>query len=81
MTHKLIKTGTYSVMHLTVAVAVAYALTRDWQIALSVGLIEPMVQTVAYSFHESIWSWIAEQRGKKRSADQAPPSAPVSAAA
>lgn len=47
---------TYSVMHLMVAVSVAFALTRDWRIALGVGIIEPMVQTVAYVFHERAWA-------------------------
>jgi uncharacterized membrane protein len=47
---------TYSAMHLCVAIAVAYALTRDWRIALGVGVIEPMVQTVAYMAHEKAWS-------------------------
>lgn len=47
---------TYSMMHLCVAVCVAYALTRDWRIALGVGVIEPMVQTVAYMAHEKLWS-------------------------
>lgn len=55
MIRKLMKTGTYSLMHLTVAVAVAYALTRDWQIALGIGLIEPLVQTFAYTLHETLW--------------------------
>lgn len=47
---------TYSAMHLCVAIAVAYALTRDWRIALGVGVIEPMVQTIAYMAHEKAWS-------------------------
>jgi uncharacterized membrane protein len=47
---------TYSLMHLSVAVTVAYVLTRDWRIALGVGVIEPMVQTVAYMVHEKAWS-------------------------
>ncbi len=47
---------TYSAMHLSVAITVAYALTRDWRIALGVGVIEPMVQTVAYMAHEKAWS-------------------------
>jgi uncharacterized membrane protein len=51
-----LKPVTYSVMHLLVAVSVAYALTRDWRIALGVGIIEPMVQTVAYVFHEKAWA-------------------------
>jgi uncharacterized membrane protein len=51
-----LKTLTYATMHLTVAVAVAYALTRNWHIALAVGLIEPLVQTVAFNLHERAWS-------------------------
>jgi uncharacterized membrane protein len=50
------KTATYAAMHLTVAVAVAYVLTRDWRIALAVGLIEPMVQTVMFNLHERAWA-------------------------
>lgn len=48
---------TYSAMHLSVAIAVAYALTHDWRVALGVGVIEPMVQTVAYMVHERAWSF------------------------
>lgn len=46
------KTGTYSLMHLTVAIAVTYAITQDWRAALAVGLIEPAVQTVAFLIHD-----------------------------
>jgi uncharacterized membrane protein len=51
-----LKPVTYSIMHLGVAVTVAFVLTRDWRIALGVGVIEPMVQTVAYMLHEKAWS-------------------------
>lgn len=51
------KPVTYSAMHLSVAITVAYALTQDWRIALGVGVIEPMVQTVAYMVHEKAWSF------------------------
>ncbi len=51
-----LKPVTYSLMHLSVAISVAYALTRDWRIALGVGVIEPMVQTIAYTLHEKAWS-------------------------
>lgn len=51
-----LKTLTYASMHLTVAVAVAYALTRDWRIALAVGVVEPLVQTVFFNLHERAWS-------------------------
>lgn len=49
------KTSTYGVMHFIVAVSVAFALTRDWRIALAIGLLEPAVQTVAYAVHERLW--------------------------
>ena len=59
MSRGLLKTLTYSLMHLTVAIAVAYALTGNWTIALSIGLIEPFFQTIAYSVHERLWDrWI-----------------------
>lgn len=51
-----LKTLTYASMHLVVAVTVAYVLTRDWRIALAVGIVEPMVQTVAFNLHERAWS-------------------------
>ena len=56
MPHAALKTLTYGLMHLVVAVAVAYAVTRSWQAALAVGLIEPFIQTVAYNLHERAWS-------------------------
>ena len=56
----LMKTGTYCLMHFTVAMAVAYALTGSWKIALSIGIIEPLVQTFFFYFHERAWSKRAE---------------------
>jgi len=50
------KTGSYAVMHLIVAITVAYLLTRDWQAALAIGLVEPFVQTFAFYFHDKAWS-------------------------
>ncbi|MEQ8433791.1 MAG: DUF2061 domain-containing protein [Oceanicaulis sp.] len=50
------KTASYALMHLVVAMAVAYALTRDWRAALAIGLVEPLVQTIAYTLHERAWA-------------------------
>jgi uncharacterized membrane protein len=50
------KTASWSLVHMTVAIAVAYALTRNWQAALAVGLIEPLFQTVAFALHERAWA-------------------------
>jgi len=68
-----LKTGTYSLMHLAVAMTVAYAITRDWGAALAIGLIEPAAQTVAYFFHERFWT-----RRAKPAATAAPSPAPAS---
>ena len=56
MRRTLTKTATYSAMHMTVAMAVAYALSGNWTVALGIGLIEPLVQTVAYHIHEKAWA-------------------------
>ena len=50
------KTASWSVTHMLVAIAVAFALTRNWQAALAVGLIEPIFQTIAYALHERAWN-------------------------
>jgi uncharacterized membrane protein len=50
------KSLTYGGTHLVVAIAVAFAVTRDWRAALAVGLIEPVVQTIAYTLHERAWA-------------------------
>jgi len=60
MNRTLLKTCTYAVMHLTVAVIVAFALTRSWRIALAVGIVEPIVQTFAFALHERLWSRAAK---------------------
>lgn len=52
------KTLSYSLMHLLVAVTVAFALTRDWHAALAIGLIEPVFQTLAFAVHERVWARI-----------------------
>lgn len=51
----LTKTVTYAVMHLSVAIAVAYAVSGDWAIALSIGVLEPLVQTGFFAMHERLW--------------------------
>ncbi|MDO9430130.1 MAG: DUF2061 domain-containing protein [Pseudomonadota bacterium] len=57
--HTAKKTFSYSMMHLVVAITVAYALTRDWRAALAIGMIEPIFQTMAFVVHERVWARIA----------------------
>lgn len=69
MTRVALKSSTYAVMHLLVAIAVAYALTRDWRVALAVGLVEPFVQTIFFTIHDRVWARIETRPA--RLADQA----------
>ncbi|MFN3229864.1 MAG: DUF2061 domain-containing protein [Asticcacaulis sp.] len=62
-----LKTGTYAVMHLCVAVTVTYAITGNWKAALAIGLIEPFVQTFAYMGHEKVWARFGGERHAKDS--------------
>lgn len=49
------KTVTYSMTHVTVAITVAYVLSGSMTVALSIGLIEPLVQTFTFYWHERGW--------------------------
>lgn len=58
------KSVSYGVMHFTIAVLVAFALTRDWRLALAVGTIEPLVQTVFFTLHDQVWKRVEARRGR-----------------
>lgn len=51
----LIKTATYLSIHLTVGFTVAYLMTGSVAIAGGIALIEPMINAVAFFFHEQVW--------------------------
>jgi uncharacterized membrane protein len=57
-----LKIASYGVMHLIVAILVAFAITRDWRMALAVGVVEPFFQTIAYSIHDRVWHRIERRR-------------------
>lgn len=50
------KTASYYVMHISVAALVAYAVTGNLLMALTLSLLEPTVQAVAFFFHEKAWA-------------------------
>lgn len=52
----LAKTGTFAVIHFTVAFSIAYLLTGSIGIASAIALIEPLANTVAYLLHERAWN-------------------------
>ncbi len=51
----LLKSTTYCMTHITVATAVAYSLTGDLAAALGIGLIEPVIQSFVFAFHDWLW--------------------------
>jgi uncharacterized membrane protein len=62
----LMKTGSYYVIHICVAATVAYAVTGNLWASLTLSLLEPTVQAVAFFFHEKAWD-----RAARRSANHA----------
>ncbi|MBM7455128.1 putative membrane protein [Oceanisphaera litoralis] len=50
------KTLTFALVHFTVAFSVAYLLSGDLLVGGLIALVEPMVNTVAYFFHEKAWN-------------------------
>lgn len=49
------KTASYYVLHILVASLVAYAITGNLMMSLTLSLAEPTVQAVAFFFHEKAW--------------------------
>ena len=50
------KTMTFAAVHFSVAFSVAYILTGSIAIGGAIALVEPAVNTIAYYFHEKVWS-------------------------
>ncbi len=50
------KTLSYYIMHITIAMLVAYAVTGNLWMAITLSLLEPTVQAFAFFFHEKIWN-------------------------
>lgn len=65
MRRDLIKTASFAALHFGVAFTVTYALTGSVTVATSVGLIEPIANTIAFYFHERAWRRV-DGRGASR---------------
>lgn len=50
------KTLSYYIMHITVAMLVAYLVTGQLWMAMTLSLLEPTVQAFAFFFHEKLWN-------------------------
>ncbi len=58
----LCKTVTYGMIHLVVATSVAYMFVGNFQLALGIGVVEPLVQTVVFALHDYVWE--RDRKGK-----------------
>jgi uncharacterized membrane protein len=63
------KTASFAAVHFCVAFSVGYLMTGSIAVGGAIALVEPAVNTVAYFFHEKVWSRIGEQRTAPSSVD------------
>jgi len=56
------KTFTFAIVHFTVAFSVAYVLSGSILIGGAIALVEPLINTIAYFFHEKVWERIQAKR-------------------
>ncbi|MDA7419178.1 DUF2061 domain-containing protein [Xenophilus arseniciresistens] len=75
------KTASYYVLHITVAAMVAYAVTGNFWMALTLSLLEPSVQAVAFFFHEKVWERRQRTKASPRAAMPSALAVPQPAAA
>lgn len=52
------KTISFAALHMTVAFSVAYVLSGSLLVGGAIALVEPMINTVVYFFHEKAWDRI-----------------------
>ena len=56
------KTLSFAAVHFTIAFAVGYAFTGSLLAGGAIALIEPLINTVAFFFHEKAWQRLRERR-------------------
>jgi uncharacterized membrane protein len=61
----LAKTGSYYLIHISVAALVAYAVTGNLLASLTLSLLEPTVQAFAFFFHEKAWERRARRQAQR----------------
>ncbi len=59
----MIKTITFTAMHISIAFTVVYLMTGSAMVGGAVALIEPLCNSVGYFFHERMWERIRNRGG------------------
>jgi len=50
------KTMSFAAVHFTVAFSVGYLMTGSVLVGGAIALVEPAINTLAYHFHERVWT-------------------------
>jgi len=58
----MIKTLTFGAVHMSVAFTVAYVMTGSVTVGGAIALVEPVINTIAYFFHERAWEQLRTWR-------------------
>jgi uncharacterized membrane protein len=58
----MLKTITFTTMHISIAFTVVYLMTGSVMVGGAVALIEPLCNSVGYFFHERVWERIRAGR-------------------
>jgi len=64
--NSMIKTITFAILHFSVAFSVAYILTGSIGVFSAVALVEPIVNTVVFYFHEKAWNRYEKNKSDKQ---------------
>lgn len=60
------KTLSFGTMHIAVAFTVTWLMTGSLAVGGAVALVEPVVNTVGYFFHEKLWQRRTRRAGRSR---------------
>jgi uncharacterized membrane protein len=52
----MIKTASFTLMHISIAFTIVYVMTGDFMVGGAVALVEPLINSVGYFFHERFWA-------------------------
>ena len=66
----MLKTATFTVMHISIAFTIVYAMTGEVLVGGAVAIVEPLINSIGYFFHERFWT-----RRSRPGAAPAPPAA------
>jgi uncharacterized membrane protein len=64
----MLKTITFTTMHIGIAFAVVYLMTGSVVVGGAVALVEPLCNSIGYFFHEHIWERLRARRAASATA-------------